>query len=212
MGSFYCLIHFYKRIVMSRYPSAYGHTPSYRSVASTVYPSALGRDPLDVPASLLGTGLGARSTLDREFDRTLNREFDRKLDREFDRTFEKDFSRNLDSDLSFSSGLGGRSALSDLEHDLKFSSLSSRARSPLLNTNNAHSASSSTYKAEKYSSSSMSSANGDLPHRESHQDSTYRSTRIGDSGIPHTSYGHSSSSYDSDRPYKNAVSNFSYNI
>ena len=34
---------------MSRYPSAYGHTPSYRSVASTVYPSALGRDPLDVP-------------------------------------------------------------------------------------------------------------------------------------------------------------------
>merc|ERR1712055_822014 len=88
-------------IVMSRYPSAYGHTPSYRSVASTVYPSALGRDPLDVPASL-SAGLGARSTLDREFDRS----------------FEKDFSR-LDSDLSFSSGLGARSALSDLEQDLK---------------------------------------------------------------------------------------------
>ena len=34
---------------MSRYPSAYGHTPTYRSVGSTVYPSALGRDPLDVP-------------------------------------------------------------------------------------------------------------------------------------------------------------------
>jgi len=177
---------------MSRYPSAYGHTPSYRSVASTVYPSALGRDPLDVPASL-SAGLGARSTLDREFDRT----------------FEKDFSRLDSADLSFSSGLGARSALSDLEHDLKFSSLSSRARSPL-NTN-GHSASSSTYKAEKYSSS-VSSANGGLPHRESHHDSTYRSTRVGDSGIPHTSYGHSSSSYDSDRPYKNAVSNFSYNI
>merc|ERR1712219_16691 len=171
---------------MSRYPSAYGHTPSYRSVASTVYPSALGRDPLDVPASL-SAGLGARSTLDREFDRT----------------FDKDFS----ADLSFTSGLGTRSALSDLEHDLKFSS---RARSPLINTN-AHSSSSSTYKAEKYSSS-VSSANGGLPHRESHHDSTYRSTRVGDSGIPHTSYGHSSSSYDSDRPYKNAVSNFSYNI
>merc|ERR1712055_1058926 len=178
-------------IVMSRYPSAYGHTPSYRSVASTVYPSALGRDPLDVPASL-SAGLGARSTLDREFDRS----------------FEKDFSR-LDSDLSFSSGLGARSALSDLEHDLKFSSLSSRPRSPLNTT--GHSASSSTYKAEKYSSS-LSSTNGGLPHRESHHDSTYRSTRVGDSGIPHTSYGHSSSSYDSDRPYKNAVSNYSYNI
>ena len=50
------------------------------------------------------------------------------------------------------------------------------------------------------------------PHRESHHDSTYRSTRVGDSGIPHTSYGHSSSSYDSNRPYKNAVSNYSYNI
>merc|ERR1712107_213177 len=84
-------------------------------MGSTVYPSALGRDPLDVPASL-SAGLGARSTLDREFDRT----------------FEKDFSsRHLDSDLSFTSGLGARSALSDLEHDLKFSS---RGRSPLTPT------------------------------------------------------------------------------
>merc|ERR1712055_373335 len=195
-------------IVMSRYPSAYGHTPTYRSVASTVYPSALGRDPLDVPASL--SGLGARSTLDREFDRSFERDFSsrREFEKDFSRReFEKDFSC-LDSDLNFSSGLGARSALSDLEHDLKFSSLASRARSPL---STSHSGSSSTYKAEKYSSST-SSTNGGLPHRESHHDSTYRSTRVGDSGIPHTSYGHSSSSYDSDRPYKNAVSNFSYNI
>merc|ERR1712212_752179 len=92
----------------SSYPSAHGHTPSYRSAASTVYPSALGAD----------AG-------------------------------------------GFSSGLSSRSTLS---------------------------------------------------HRERHHDSTYRSTRVGDSGIPHTSYCHSSSSYDSDRPYKNAVSNFSYNI
>merc|ERR1712211_76071 len=99
--------------IMSRYPSAYGHTPTYRSVASTVYPSALGRDPLDVPASL--SGLGARSTLDREFDRSFERDFSSR------REFGKDFSR-LDSDLNFSS-LGARSALSDLEHDLKFSSL-----------------------------------------------------------------------------------------
>merc|ERR1712107_411761 len=120
--------------VMSRssYPSAHGHTPSYRSAASTVYPSALGSD----------TG-------------------------------------------SFSSGLSSRSALSDLDRDI---------------TRHVN------------SSISVSSANGGLPHRESHRDSTYRSTRVGDSGIPHTSYAHTSSSFDSDRPYKNAVSNFSYNI
>merc|ERR1711936_1427101 len=124
-----------KRYAMSRssYPSAHGHTPSYRSAASTVYPSALGAD------------------------------------------------------------VGGSSS----------SSLASTTRSPLASTGS--SASSSTYKTEKYTSS-VSSTNAGLPHRESHHDSTYRSTRVGDSGIPHTSYGHSSSSYDSDRPYKNAVS------
>merc|ERR1711963_719363 len=118
----------------SSYPSAHGHTPSYRSAASTVYPSALGSD----------TG-------------------------------------------SFSSGLSSRSTLSDLDRDM--------AR---------HVNSSSSYKTEKYSSSSVSSTNGGLPHRESHHDSTYRSTRVGDSGIPHTSYAHTTSSFDSDRPYKNA--------
>merc|ERR1712004_210657 len=144
--------------VMSRssYPSAHGHTPSYRSAASTVYPSALGSD----------TG-------------------------------------------SFSSGLRSRSALSSLDRDMA-RHVSTSMRSPLNTT--THSGSSSSYKTEKYSSSSVSSANGGLPHRESHHDSTYRSTRVGDSGIPHTSYAHTTSSFDSDRPYKNAVSNFSYNI
>merc|ERR1711963_1104792 len=140
----------------SSYPSAHGHTPSYRSAASTVYPSALGSD----------TG-------------------------------------------SFSSGLSSRSTLSDLDRDLA-RHVNSSMRSPLNTT--THSGSSSSYKTEKYSSSSVSSANGGLPHRESHHDSTYRSTRVDDSGIPHTSYAHTSSSFDSDRPYKNAVSNFSYNI
>jgi len=140
----------------SSYPSAHGHTPSYRSATSTVYPSALGTD----------TG-------------------------------------------SFSSGLSSRSTLSDLDRDLA-RHVNSSMRSPLNTTTN--SGSSSSYKTEKYSSSSVSSANGGLPHRESHHDSTYRSTRVGDSGIPHTSYAHTSSSFDSDRPYKNAVSNFSYNI
>merc|ERR1712156_511405 len=104
--------------VMSRssYPSAHGHTPSYRSAASTVYPSALGSD----------TG-------------------------------------------SFSSGLSSRSILSDLDRDMARhvnSSLSTSMRSPLNTT--THSGSSSSYKTEMYSSSSVSSANGGLPHRESH--------------------------------------------
>merc|ERR1712004_541547 len=86
----------------SSYPSAHGHTPSYRSAASTVYPSALGSD----------TG-------------------------------------------SFSSGLSSRSTLSDLDQDINRhlnSSLSTSMRSPLTTT--THSGSSSSYKTEKYSSSS----------------------------------------------------------
>merc|ERR1712080_124746 len=128
-----------KSYVLSRssYPSAHGHTPSYRSAASTVYPSALGSD----------TG-------------------------------------------SFSSGLSSRSTLSDLDRDMA-RHVTSSIRSPLNTTTNSGS-SSSSYKTEKYSSSSVSSTNGGLPHRESHHDSTYRSTRVGDSGIPHTSYAHTS--------------------
>merc|ERR1711990_1187453 len=138
----------------SSYPSAHGHTPSYRSAASTVYPSALGTD-----AGGFSSGLSSRSRATGLSD------------------MERDMARHLSS-----------------------SSLST-TRSPLAGSTGS-SASSSMYKTEKYSSS-VSSANGGLPHRESHHDSTYRSTRVGDSGIPHTSYGHSSSSYDSDRPYKN---------
>merc|ERR1712126_700037 len=77
--------------------------------------------------------------------------------------------------------------------------------SPL--TPSTHSSSSSTYKAENYSS-----VNGGVPKRESHHDSTYRSTRVGDSGIPHTSYSHSSSSYNSDRPGGSYAISHSYNI
>merc|ERR1711879_957305 len=96
----------------SSYPSAHGHTPSYRSAASTVYPSALGSD----------TG-------------------------------------------SFSSGLSSRSTLSDLDREMA-RHVNSSMRSPLNTT--THSGSSSSYKTEKYSSSSVSSTNGGLPHRESH--------------------------------------------
>merc|ERR1712224_165912 len=105
-----------KSYAMSRssYPSAHGHTLSYRSAASTVYPSALGSD----------TG-------------------------------------------SFSPGLSTRSTLSDLDRDMA-RHVSTSMRSPLNTT--THSGSSSSYKTEKYSSSSVSSANGGLPHRESHHD------------------------------------------
>merc|ERR1712080_485730 len=81
--------------------------------------------------------------------------------------------------------------------------------SPL--TPSSHSSSSSTYKAENYSSS-YSSVNGGVPKRESHHDSTYRSSRVGDSGIPHTSYSHTSSSYNSARPGGNYAVTHSYNI
>merc|ERR1712203_820424 len=58
--------------VMSRssYPSAHGHTPSYRSAASTVFPSALGSD-----TGSFSSGLSTRSTLsdlDRDMARHVN--------------------------------------------------------------------------------------------------------------------------------------------
>merc|ERR1712080_10959 len=152
MGSLASLADVLKPLtIMSRsnYPSAHGHTPSYRSAASAVYPSALGTD-----AGFSGLGSSSiRSTAGLS-------------------DTERDMARHLSSTSSLST-----------------------SRSPLAGS----SGSSSTYKTEKYSSN-VSSVNGGLPHRESHHDSTYRSTRVGDSGIPHTSYAHSSSSYDSDRP------------
>merc|ERR1712018_777552 len=52
----------------SSYPSAHGHTPSYRSAASTVYPSALGSD-----TGSFSSGLSSRSTLSTDLDRDLAR-------------------------------------------------------------------------------------------------------------------------------------------
>merc|ERR1712180_48521 len=148
---------------MSRYPSAHGHTPSYRSVGSmpsSTYPSALGS------RSGLSAGSGLSSDIDREFS-------------------------------SLKSSIKADTLLSDplLKYD------------PL-----TKSGSSSSYQASSYSSKEVRSSDGGVPHRSSHSDSTYKSVRTGDSGIPHTSYSHSSSSYDTDRPYGNRVSSFSYNI
>merc|ERR1711963_762582 len=75
------------------------------------------------------------------------------------------------------------------------------------------STSSSAQKVSSYSSSySSSSRDGGRPVTEYSTDSTYKSTTTGPSGIPHTSYGHSSSNYSSENPYKNRVSSYSYNI
>merc|ERR1712038_2016258 len=52
----------------SSYPSAHGHTPSYRSAASTVYPSALGSD-----TGSFSSGLSSRSTLSTDLDRDMAR-------------------------------------------------------------------------------------------------------------------------------------------
>merc|ERR1711892_903254 len=118
----------------------------------------------------------------------------------------------MDLDLS----LGGRTASSLLESNIEreFASLSSslstdpllKYNSPLATTGSSRAAE-STYQAKSYSSS-----DGGLPHRSSQSDTTYKSVRTGPSNIPHTSYSHTSNSFDTDRPYKNNVSSFSYNI
>jgi len=157
---------------MSKYPSAYGHTPSYRSVGSmpsAVYPSALGARDSDLSFRTSGLGSGLSASIDREFSAMKS-------------------SMDADSLLS-------RSSL------LPSSSLT------------APSGSSTAYKSSSYSSSEVRSSNdGGIPHRTSNSESTYKSTATGASGIPHTSYSHSASSFDSDRPLGGRSSHFSYNI
>ena len=77
----------------------------------------------------------------------------------------------------FSSGLSSRSTLSDMERDMArhVSSSLSTTRSPLNTTGS--SASSSTYKTEKYSSS-VSSTNAGLPHRHQSASKPYLSVFV----------------------------------
>merc|ERR1712130_879511 len=98
--------------------------------------------------------------------------------------------REMDRDFT----TGTRSSLAT-DPLMKYSS--SSMISPLGGAANKSESSSSSYQSKSYSSSS---------------DSVSRSTRTGPSNIPHTSYSHTSSSFDSDRPYRNNVSSFSYNI
>merc|ERR1712176_223664 len=161
------------QISMSRYPSAHGHTPSYKSLGSgagSSYPSALG-------SSVLDSG----SSLGRDMDREMAA-MKREMDRDFGTTR--------------SSGLGS----SSMVDPLKYSSTSLGLSLPL------------SRREENSSSSSSSAVDGGRPHHSSHTDSVSRTTRTGAAGIPHTSYSHNTSSFDSDRPYRNNVSSFSYNI
>merc|ERR1739845_89059 len=156
---------------MSRYPSAYGHTPSYKSVgglssssSSSSYPSAL--------------GASSSSSLSRDMDREMGA---------MKREINKDFG--------------------------VLSSVSSLGQDPLLkHSSRGGVESSSSYQSKSYSSSSSVGGGQGLPHHSSQSDSVSRSTRTGPGNIPHTPYSHTSSSFDSDRPYRNNVSSFSYNI
>merc|ERR1719411_1363320 len=154
---------------MSRYPSAYGHTPSYKSVGGqggSSYPSAL------------GSSLGS-SSLTRDMDREMGA-----------------MRREMDKDLGGVLSTGS---------SLSYSPLGSSSRS-------GGETSCSSYQSKSYSSTSSSSLGGGVPHHSSQSDSVYRSTRTGPGNIPHTSYSHTSASTDSERPYRNNVSSFSYNI
>merc|ERR1712168_934648 len=111
--------------------------------------------------------------------------------------------REMDRD--FTTGTRSSLATNPL---MKYSS--SSMVSPLGGASNK-SESSRSYQSKSYSASS-SSVDGGLPHYSSSSDSVYKSTRTGPSNVPHTSYSHSSSSFDTERPYKNNVSSFSYNI
>merc|ERR1711935_875466 len=174
-----------KRNNMSRYPSAFGHTPSYRSLGATpVFPSALGSRDLNLETPTVRSGrLGrAVSSIGSDIDRDLS-----------------SMTSNLRTVRS-SSVLGS-------QFDRDISSLTSSLRTdPLLQyssplSTSTHSSSNSAYKSEQYSSASRS-VDGRPPKHESSYDSTHKSRTVGDSGIPHSSYAHQSRTYSSDRPYR----------
>jgi hypothetical protein len=154
----------------SRYPSAYGHTPSYRSYAKgdmdagTSYPSALGSSGLGGSSRMGSSGMGS-SGLGLGRSSAL-----------------VDFDLNMPTSM----GLGG-------------------------NTSSSSNAASKNVQ-QSYSSYSSSALDGGRPKVEYSNDSTYRASNTGNSGVPHTSYAHSSQNYSSEDPYKNRSSNYSYNI
>merc|ERR1719489_138230 len=153
----------------SRYPSAYGHTPSYRSYNSLGSSTSTG---YDLPSS---------SAYKSDLARDLAREHKTVGFSDTDKFF-SDVDKAFDTPLS--TGLGSGT-----------------------------SGSTASKKVSSYSSSySSTSGTGSRPVVEYSTDSSYKSSNTGASGIPHSSYAHTSSSYSSDNPYKNRVSSYSYNI
>jgi hypothetical protein len=153
----------------SRYPSAYGHTPSYRSYVKggmdmdTSYPSALGSSSLGSSGLGSGYGLGSGS----------------------------------------GSGMGGSRSLVD-SFDMSM---------PMTGYGGSGNNTSSSSKVQQsYSSYSSNATGGARPVVEYNKDSTYKSVNTGNSGVPHTSFAKSNTSYSSEDPYKNRTSNYSYNI
>lgn len=151
----------------SRYPSAYGHTPSYRSynagssgLVGHGYPSALGTSTSSTEDKIL-----------KDFD----------TDKYFTDT-------SLSSSRAFD------------KYDLGMPSTT------------GSSAASKKVQSSSYTSNYSSSSDGGRPVVESSSDYTMKSQATGSSGIPHSSYAHSSSNYSSESPYKNRVSHHSYNI
>merc|ERR1712198_791542 len=140
---------------MSRYPSAYGHTPSYKSVGSG-YPSALSSG-----SSVLDSSSSSSSSRMRNMEMDMDREIGA-MRREMDRDFTA----------------GTRSSLAT-DPLMKYSS--SSMVSPLGGASNK-SESSSSYQSKSYSASS-SSVDGGLPHYSSSSDSVYKSTRTGEAGV-----------------------------
>lgn len=150
----------------SRYPSAYGHTPSYRSYNRM---------------DSVGSGLGGSG---------------------------------------YPSAMGATSSLTsadkimaDMKSDKFFSDtgLSSTFGSSLTPTGSG-SSSSKKVSSSAYSSSYSSASDGGRPKVEYSSDATHRSQATGSSGIPHTSYSHTSAGYSSENPYKNRVNSYSYNV
>merc|ERR1711955_91329 len=100
------------QVNMSRYPSAYGHTPSYRSYTSSTSsgpPSYLASPP---EYGGLGSSRGRSSSLLKD---QFRKEFSSYENREIDAALHSDFQKELSS---FSRNIRDRSMIdSDFEHE-----------------------------------------------------------------------------------------------
>jgi len=175
---------------MSRYPSAYGHTPSYRSYTSV--------NTSRIPTYPSTPSVGRRVHFDVDSPRE-----------RASTVFRDDFSEDY---TSFSRKSRKPDVLSSnfdqeflkLKNDLLDDHMFSRHG---FNASDFGKSSNNSYKSEI-----SSSLNGGIPHRESYTETIRRSEHRGTDRIPHTSYSYSSSHFDSERPHFNRVSSYSYNL